>query len=333
MNPFRLHSSPFSGFGVDEVHVWRVDLGPASPAPGPGDPLSVEERTRAARFAFARDRRRYRSSHRALRSILAGYLSAEPCELGFYAPPHEKPRLMGSSDLRFNLSHSGDQAIIGVARGREIGIDIEQHRDLDDLEALAARCFAPLELGSWQRLSGDARKAGFFATWTRKEAYLKGRGDGLARPLDTFEVTVGAGEPPRLLRDDLDPAAATRWTFVDLDAGPGYAATLAAEGALARVLCRTFIPEEEHGSRGGGGGRTVLRGLEPGAAVLDLARGQDPAEGMERRRAHGLARGVPGPHQGSLDRHAAGERAREHGAATGHRPAGRPILSSAGGRS
>jgi 4'-phosphopantetheinyl transferase len=295
--------------GADEVHVYRVDLDPDPPVSRPGDLLSAEEQAKAARFAFARDRRRYALSHRALRSVVGGYLSCDPREVSIAERPGHKPRLVGASDLRFNLSHSGEQALIGVTRGREIGIDLEQLRDLDDPGLLAARCFAPSELASWRKLPERARKAGFFTTWTRKEAYVKARGEGLKRPLESFEVTVGDLDPPCLLRDALDDAAPARWAFFDLDAGPGYAAAVAVEGTPVRVLYRTFIPEEEHGSRGVGGGRTVFRGPEPGAAVLHLARGQDPAQGMERRGSHGLPRGVPGPHPGSLERPAAGQRA------------------------
>ena len=219
----------------DEVHVWWIDLNPQPSLSDAGGALCPEERARAARFVFPRDRRRYAVSHWALRSILARYLSTEASAVPLTQPP-AKPRLGVPSDLRFNLSHSGERAVVGVARGRELGIDLEQHRDLDDLEGLAERCFAPSELASWRTLSGAARTAAFFTTWTRKEAYLKALGDGLARPLASFDVTVGGDEGPRLVRDAEDPFAPARWSFFDLDAGPGYAAALAVAGAPARVV-------------------------------------------------------------------------------------------------
>jgi 4'-phosphopantetheinyl transferase len=294
--------------GPGEVHVWRVRLDPETPIRDWADVLSSDERERAARFLFARDQRRFTVSHASLRSILARYLRADPSMLFFATGAQEKPRLAGSSDLSFNLSHSGEQALIGVARGREVGVDIEQFRDHDDLPALAESCFSPSELAAWRGLPATVRKSAFFATWTRKEAYLKARGDGLARPLASFDVTVGPDDAPRLLCDASDPTAAARWTFFDVDAGPGYAATLAIAGSEARIVGWNFTPEEEHGSRGAGGGRPLCRGGEPGKAVLDLAGGQAVAERLERRGQDRLAGGVPGLHQGNLDGHATGER-------------------------
>jgi 4'-phosphopantetheinyl transferase len=291
----------------DEVHVWWVDLDSRSVLGDPTRILCPVERARAARFVFPRDRRRYSVSHWALRSILARYLAADPSNVPLSQPPSAKPRLDGPSDLRFNLSHSGERAVVGVARGRELGIDLEQHRDLDDLEGLAERCFAPSELATWRTLSGATRTAAFFTTWTRKEAYLKALGDGLARPLDSFDVTVGENEGPRLVRDAEDPSAPARWSFLDLDPGPGFAATLAVDGVLARLVAFTLTPEENHGSRGAGGGRTAHGRGEPGATVLPVAGRQAPAQGLERRGTYGHARGMPGLHQGGLDRHAAGE--------------------------
>lgn len=307
--PRRRSASPLL-LGADEVHVWQVDLDPQASIPELTRLLSADEETRAGRFVFARDQRRFAVSHGALRSILARYLSADPSMLQFTQAPHQKPRLVGTSDISFNLSHSGEQAVIGVARAREVGIDIEQVRDLDDLEALAASCFAAAELASWRGLPEVVRKSTFFATWTRKEAYLKAGGAGLSRSLKSFEVSVGPGERPCLLADTLDPTAAARWTFFDLDAGPGYAATLAVAGP-ARVTCRSFMAEEEHGSRRGRVAGALQRGGEPGAAVLHLARRQGAAEGMERCWQDRVARGVPDAYQGGLDGHAAGEPARE----------------------
>jgi 4'-phosphopantetheinyl transferase len=253
--PSRLPSTRLL-LGADEVHVFWVDLDPPPPTRAGADLLSSDERTRAAGFVFARDQRRYAVSHAALRTILARYLGADAPSLRITQRPPEKPRLVGSSDLRFNLSHSGERAVIAVARGREVGVDIEELRTLDDPEGLAASCFSAKELASWRALPRAARTSSFFATWTRKEAYLKARGDGLARPLGSFDVSVGADDPPRLLRDAEDATAAAGWTFFDLDAGPGYAATLVAAAPPLRVLCWDFIAEEEQGSRRARGGRT-----------------------------------------------------------------------------
>ena len=137
--------------GEDEVHVWRIALDC-----GDGDSLrsglSSDELARAARFHFERDRTRFSVARAALREILAHYLGASPDEIAFVYGGHGKPALAPPhGDLRFNLSHSHDVALCAVARGREVGVDVERIRELDDLEENPDGMFS-------RRGSGDARQ-------------------------------------------------------------------------------------------------------------------------------------------------------------------------------
>lgn len=201
--------------------------------------LDRDEAARSRRFHSSLHRERFVVAHGALRAILGSYLGVLPkavsLETGRYGKPALTSRFRDAGeDLQFNLSHSGSLALVAVTYGRKAGVDLERIRADVDYEALAARFFAPAEQARLRELAGDARARSFFACWTRKEAYIKALGEGLAFPLDRFAVTVSADEEPRLL--DAAPGEPERWSLRDLAPGPGYAGALAVEGHGWRLV-------------------------------------------------------------------------------------------------
>jgi 4'-phosphopantetheinyl transferase len=216
-----------------EVHIWRIGLeSPVEVIERLRDVLTVEERARADRFQFERDRSRFIVGRSALRMILGQYLGIEADRLAFRSGAWGKPGLEDNpTDLRFNLSHSHDLALLAVVRGREVGIDVERLRPLDDAPRLVARFFSEAERAEFLALTEAERQAAFFRGWTRKEAYMKATGQGFSLPLAAFEVPLGPGSRPALLRVAGRPDEPGRWTFRDLDPGPGFAAAVAVEGA------------------------------------------------------------------------------------------------------
>ncbi len=174
-----------------EAHVWHTSL-LASPEvlPQLQAALSQDERARAARFKFERDRQRYECAHAALRIVLARYAHYAPNELQFGANAFGKPHLTNAVGLHFNLSHSHDAAVIAVAH-TEIGIDIEAVRPLDDLLNMAQQFFCADEAEALQQLPPAAQTQAFYRIWTRKEAYLKAIGTGLSTNLNEIRVPVG----------------------------------------------------------------------------------------------------------------------------------------------
>jgi 4'-phosphopantetheinyl transferase len=216
---------------ADEVHVWRVDLAGQSDAGGLAV-LSDAERARADRFQFLADRARFVASHTALRAILASYLDVAPVALAFGESTHGKPFVEAPDagrELRFSLSHSGDVALVAVGLGREVGVDVERVRPLDDLEGFAARYFSAAERDALARVPSGKQLRAFFEIWTLKEAYLKACGEGLMRALDAFDVTVGDAQP-RLLAVRDRPGDEARWTLLRLAPGEGYVGALASKG-------------------------------------------------------------------------------------------------------
>lgn len=211
----------------DAVHVWLIELAqPAAVVDALGRLLNEDERERAGRFHFARDRRAFTVARGVTRQILARYLEAEPGSVRFEQGARGKP-FLARGDLRFNLSHSGGLALLAVARGREVGVDVEEVRELEDAWSIAARFFSPGESEKLRGVPGSAAGgAAFFNCWTRKEAFIKALGEGLSHPLNTFEVTFLPGEKAELRA----VAAAThRWVLDSLPVPEGYSAALVVE--------------------------------------------------------------------------------------------------------
>ncbi len=220
--------------GDDEVHVWRAALDVHAPhVQSLRRTLTADERARAERFYFQKDREQFIVARGLLRAILGRYLDAEPSQLRFSYSPYGKPSLAGEFNadaLCFNLSHADGLALYAVTRGRQLGIDIEHVRaDLAD-EQVAERFFSPREVAELRTFSGSMRPLAFFNCWTRKEAYIKARGEGLSLALDQFDVSLAPGGPAALLSTAGNPLEAFRWSLRELTPGAGYVAALAAEG-------------------------------------------------------------------------------------------------------
>ncbi len=194
---------------------------------------------RAAAFRFPSDRDRFVMTRGALRMVLARYVDRDARHLCFAYDANKKPALVletSHEPVRFNVSHSADLALVAVALRRAVGIDVERIRRDIEIDGIA-RGFAPGELNTLQRLSGEARIRAFFACWTRKEAYLKAQGTGLARRLDEFEVSLTPGAPAALLVDRADSGNVEQWCLRDLSPAPDYAAALAVEGHGWQLAC------------------------------------------------------------------------------------------------
>jgi 4'-phosphopantetheinyl transferase len=214
---------------ADEVHVWRASLD--------ADPATVErllgylspvEKDRAARFLSPRDGNRFTVCRGILRELLGGYLHRPAGDICLEVGQRGKPVLhadAGMPDLRFNLSNSQGVALYAFALGREVGIDIEKVRPEVAFQGIEDRYFSPRERQELRDLPEKLRPEGFFLCWTRKEAYVKARGDGLYLPLDSFDVSLTPGEPAVLNSQDRD-----RWSMYSLPPPANFVGSLVVEG-------------------------------------------------------------------------------------------------------
>ena len=222
-----------------DVHLWVAPLDqPPERVSALLRLLSPDERDRADRRRSAQHRRQFIVARGLLRELLGAYAGQAPDRLQISSSGRQgKPVLSGdtgATPLHFNLSHAGAHVLIGVAR-QELGVDLEAVEAKRDFLELADRFFAPAESAAVRSLPESERGEAFYNAWTRKEAYVKALGTGLAEPLDGFEVTVGPGEPARLLRISGGDGNAAAWSLYDLRPLAGLVGALALRGRDCRV--------------------------------------------------------------------------------------------------
>lgn len=235
MQKTKLHSiwlSPADTLSLQshQVDVWRVGLDLAPGVLGQLEAtLSADEKERAARFHFAADRDHFIAAHGYLRDVLTRYLHCEPDQMDFSTNAHGKPSLRGHQ-WEFNMSHSGDLALIAISQECKVGVDVERIRSGISSHVIAQQYFSKSEVAELQSLPLEQRESAFFTCWTRKEAYIKAQGLGLSLPLESFDVSLGPNEPAILRATRPDPEEAGRWTLHSMDVDPDYQAAVAALG-------------------------------------------------------------------------------------------------------
>ncbi|WP_051928059.1 4'-phosphopantetheinyl transferase family protein [Nitrosococcus oceani] len=228
----------FSMPAWNEVHVWiaRLDSTPRE-RELLQKILGADERKRAQSFVYEADYCRYIAGRGILRSLLANYLGLRPEVITFAYGSYGKPRLaypLAESDLRFNLSHAGAWIVYAIAHRREVGIDIELLQRDVAWRALVPWVFSATEQAALSETPADQKMEAFFQGWTRKEAYLKGCGDGLSHPMNSFEVPLAPMKSPSLV----NIGGRGRWWLHAIDSIAGYAGALAVEGVPARPFYR-----------------------------------------------------------------------------------------------
>lgn len=207
-----------------DVHTWCVSLDvPPDTSAVLYATLSQDERNRSARLRFERDRQRFIVAHGVLRDLLGRYLNAHPGQLRFVCNAFGKPELGSEfgSRLKFNLSHSADRALIAMAADAEVGIDLEYIQEDSDFAEIARFLFSAADADRLNRLPSHLQAEAFFRYWTKREAYVKARGESLG--------LYGAS----------DAIAPTRsWSLHTLRPAPGYIGALAIQGRGWRLSQR-----------------------------------------------------------------------------------------------
>lgn len=215
--------------GAGEVHVWHATLESPGLNISSVTQLSDRERNRAARLRFRKDFDRFVASHVLLRTILARYLDIDPDQIDFSYGAHGKPALSKPFEnaLKFSMSRSRGRVLYAIAAEFEVGVDIEHVVTKPEDEQLAAPFFSPRESEYIQCFSGDVKSKAFLDCWVSKEAYLKATGEGLSRPLNSFEVSFSGN--PVLIGTETEGLPSSLWSLNPLYGFPRYAAALVAE--------------------------------------------------------------------------------------------------------
>lgn len=202
--------------------------------------LDESERERAARFYSPALADRWRVAHVALRDILGSVTASDPGELRFTQEANGKPGLVTTQRIGFNLSHSGDLALIAVTEGAAVGVDVERLGEVPEMEGVAASHFAREEQDALWKAPETTRLETFFRIWTRKEAYVKATGVGIGPALTRFAVTAGP-EAPRLLYA-FDTPRLDAWSLSTIEVPESYTAALCVAESAPQVSVREWFP-------------------------------------------------------------------------------------------
>lgn len=217
---------------VVEVHIGTLDVEEDELAHF-AELIDAEERARAERFRFERDRRRFIVRRGWLRTLLGRHVGKAPERLVFTFGAYGKPELPGG--LCFSQSHSGDRMMIALS-DIDIGCDIEKIDETMDWRPIAETLFAPAECEALAALPEVEGRDAFFQCWARKEAFVKALGHGLSYPLEAFTVSVTP--EARLV------SGGEAWSIAAVSPGPGYAgAVVVRDGVLA---CRSIYIQSLH---------------------------------------------------------------------------------------
>jgi 4'-phosphopantetheinyl transferase len=219
---------------ADELHLWafRVDVA----SEDDWARLNDDERSRCERIRVEGKKVQRASSRSALRLLLGAYVDRAPEALEFDYGEHEKPVLRGEP-IAFNLSHSGDWAIVGVASSGVIGVDVEKAEREREFMLISERFFSQVEREYLAALAAKERGPAFYRAWTRKEAYLKAWGTGLSFASSRFSIDYAAGQAGRVLDTEMPGDDPSRWHFVDLRVAPDYPAAVCCDLSPSRVRC------------------------------------------------------------------------------------------------
>jgi 4'-phosphopantetheinyl transferase len=222
-----------------EAHVWFVRLQEMSPHfESVLETLSPDEVARAARFRFEEHRNEYVLTRGFLRHIVGCYSGFAPHLLQFRYNSYGKPTLAaewGGDRLSFSLSHSRGVAVYALTRDQQVGVNLEySHQDVE-FDQVAELYFSPREISLIRQLPSDKKQDAFFSCWTRKEAYVKARGEGLSLDLRSFDVAFAPDQPASLFSVGDDPNKIQRWSLAELSAPVGYTAAFAVGGVAPRI--------------------------------------------------------------------------------------------------
>lgn len=213
------------------LDLWRIPLDQTAQM----NVLSEDELARFNRYRFAADQRKFAVARSSLRHILASYVQTTPAGLVFDYGPHGKPALHQDKSLHFNLSHSGEYALCGVAK-QVLGVDIELLRPMDRLDGLVQRCLAPSEQRALLQTPTSEQSTGFLKYWTCKEAYLKATGQGISESLTAIEVDLTLS--PKL---KVPSRPWQLWVFAPCS---GYTAALVTAPGITQIRCWAYAAKD-----------------------------------------------------------------------------------------
>ena len=224
---------------IDEgsAHIWSLNLLEDNLSlSGYYNLLSVQEKEKADKFRFDKDRNMYIFSHGVLRILASRYMPVNPSEVSYSFGPFGKPYFHPKSELSFNLSHSAEMALIVFTKNIEIGVDIEKISEATDILEIAETVYTKDEINTLKTMPGDSNKLShFFELWTRKEAYIKGLGYGLSMPVSLTDISVLSEEVTLLSNENNELKKEGSWIIRSLESEKHYKAAIASNKGLSKL--------------------------------------------------------------------------------------------------
>ena len=202
--------------------------------------LSEDEKKRASKFKFYKDKRCYVVSKGVLRILSGGYLNTDAKTIAFDYGKYGKPRYKHETHLNFNVSHSGDIAIIGFVYDYTIGVDIEKIKNDFDTFEIAINFFSKKEIAALRKIPKPLQHKAFYSCWTRKEAFIKAKGQGLSFPLDSFSVSLDSHEKTKLLETKWDEDEKNLWNLFSFSPKEKYIGAISVHGEVNNVQYYNF---------------------------------------------------------------------------------------------
>ncbi|MGR8980970.1 MAG: 4'-phosphopantetheinyl transferase family protein [Gammaproteobacteria bacterium] len=195
--------------------------------------LDTNEQAAAVSIKNAARRVRYVAAHGYLRNLLSETVDEAPQKLRILKNEYGKPFLADYPKIAFNLSHSANFLIIAIGRDCRLGIDIEVCKPRANFPALVQKCFGDIEAAWWNSLPESEKIREFYRFWTRKEAFVKAVGRGIALGLN--RCIVNPEHPTRWLSVPESCGAASDWHILDINLGREVCCALSADKAIAGI--------------------------------------------------------------------------------------------------
>lgn len=222
-----------------EVSLWLIDINQyLSSLDELMSVLDDDERCRANRFKFEKDRNCFVISHGILRLLLGRYLDCLPQSIDFILNQYGKPSLSAeqcSYPLYFNLSHSKEFALVAFTLDQPIGVDIEYMQNKMQADDIVERFFSEKEREEFFLLPDQEKLEGFYNAWTRKEALIKALGKGVSQSLKSFSVTLSPRKKARVISTGEEWGLSSEWQLYDVTSEREYKSAVSWRGEEKRL--------------------------------------------------------------------------------------------------
>ncbi|WJJ95640.1 4'-phosphopantetheinyl transferase family protein [Algibacter luteus] len=220
----------------NEIHIWFINFNiPEKYFTLLNSFLSEDEILKASKFKFEKDKNCSIITRGALRLLSGKYLNLNPQEIEFKYGDFGKPAFNFETPLKFNVSHSGNIAVLGFCLHSDIGVDIEVMKANFDVFDIASNYFSSSEIEALKILPTEEHTKGFYRCWTRKESFIKAKAKGLSFPLDSFSVSIDSDIKAELLETKWDNNEKEFWKLFSFSPQENYIGAVSVKGQIQKV--------------------------------------------------------------------------------------------------